>query len=49
MTRAQVILKYGDRTLGNSICDAKLEDPEMRKHAVKPNPDAPDVEARLTN
>ena len=46
MTRAQVILKYNDRELGNSICDAKLADAEMRKHSVKPNPDAPESEAR---
>ena len=41
MTRDQVILKYNNADLGNSICDAKLADPEVMKHSVKPHPDDP--------
>ena len=45
MTRDQVIRKYNDRDIGNSICDAKLNDPEAKKTQCKPHPDDPQNEA----
>lgn len=45
MTRDQVILKYNSTELGNAICNAKLADPEVAKHSVKPHPDFPQNEA----
>lgn len=45
MTRDQVILKYNSTELGNAICDAKLADPEVAKHSVKPHPDHPQNKA----
>ena len=45
MTRSEVILKYGDQDVGNSICDSKLQDPEAKKSQVKPHPDAPQNKA----
>ena len=46
LTRHQIAAKYHSDEMADSICDAKLNDPELRESHTKPHPDAPHVEAR---
>ena len=47
LTRSQIQKKYDSETLGNEICDSKMNDPELRKTHTKEHPDAPGLEARI--
>lgn len=47
MTRTQLAKKYESKSIADSICDAKLADPEVKKVQVKPHPDCPSEEAPL--
>lgn len=42
MTRKQIAKKYDSEAVANSIVEAKLSDPEIKKQQVKPHPDMPD-------
>ena len=48
LTRNQLIAKYGDESMADSICDGKLGDEELKRTHTKPHPDAPDNEAGIS-
>ena len=48
LTRAQIAAKYNDPKVADLICNAKLEDPDLKERNTKFHEDAPGVEARPT-
>ena len=47
LTRAQIAKKYDSNEIANEICDAKLNDAELKESHTKMHPDAPTNEARV--
>ena len=41
LTRPQVAQRYQSQEIADSICNAKLEDAELKSTHTKPHPDAP--------
>ena len=47
LTRNQLVAKYNDASLADSICDGKLGDEELKRTHTKPHPDCPGNEAGI--
>ena len=46
LTKQQIVDKYGSKGIAESICNAKLDDPELKKTQTREHPDCPNDEAR---